>query len=247
MFVGGLGRESQRFSRRSAGNATIMLFLAVVALIMPAVFDLTVFGSLAEHPPALFRLGFWTSVLLVIAYIGGLIYTFTMQRDPFRTEPPESGILGARSAVVLLAIATVVITVQAELLVAGLDPVFATFGISELFSGVIIVALVGGAAESYSAVRAARHDRMTLATEIAIGSSAQIALFIAPVLVFTSFGLGNPMTLLFHPLEIVGIALSVVATAIVALDGESNWVEGLQLLAVYVVLAVAFYLMPVRP
>ncbi len=249
MFLGGLGRESQRFNRRSAGNATIMLFLAVVALVMPAVFDLTVFGSLKARPPALFRLGLWTSVLLVLAYAGGLVYTFTMRRDLFRPphDQAQEPMLTVRQSVALLAAATVVTTVQAELLVANLDPVFAGFGITELFSGVIIVALVGGAAESYSAVRAAMHDRMTLATEIAIGSSAQIALFVAPVLVFTSFALGEPMTLLFHPLEIAGIALSVVAIAIVSLDGESNWVEGLQLLAVYVVLAIAFYLMPPQP
>ncbi len=246
MFLGGLGRESQHFNRRSAGNATIMLFLAVVALIMPAVFDLTVFGSLHARPPVLFKLGLWTSVLLVIAYGGGLVYTFTMQRDLFRPphETAERPMLTVRQSIALLAAATVLTAVQAELLVGNLEPVFSAFGITELFSGVIIVALVGGAAESYSAVRAAMHDRMTLATEIAIGSSAQIALFVGPVLVFASFALGQPMTLLFHPLEIAGIALSVLAIAIVSLDGESNWVEGLQLLAVYVVLAIAFYLMP---
>jgi Ca2+:H+ antiporter len=244
MFVGGLRRETQHFNRRSAGNATIMLFLAVVALIMPAVFDLTVFGSLQARPAALFKLGLWTSVLLVVAYAGGLVYTFTMQRDLFHSEAPETGAFSKREAVALLGVASAGIAVQAELLVAGLDPMFAAFDVTELFSGVIVVALVGGAAESYSAVRAAYHDRMTLATEIAIGSSAQIALFVAPVLVFASFVLGDPMTLLFEPLEIAGIALSVVATAIVALDGESNWVEGLQLLAVYVVLGIAFFLVP---
>ncbi len=202
------------------------------------------FGSLEARPPALYKLGLWTSVLLVVAYAGGLVYTFTMQRDLFHTQAPEVHVLSARSAVGLLAISTVAVTVQAEFLVAGLDPVFTTFRMTELFSGVIIVALVGGAAESYSAIRAAVHDRMTLATEIAIGSSAQIALFVAPILVFVSFALGHPMTLLFHPLEIAAIACSVVATAIVALDGESNWVEGLQLVAVYVVLGIAFYMMP---
>jgi Ca2+:H+ antiporter len=115
---------------------------------------------------------------------------------------------------------------------------------SELFTGVIIIALVGNAAEHYSAVTAARRDEMTLAVEIAVGSSAQIALFVAPVLVLASFAMGHPMTLLFHPFEIVAIGLSVAATAIVALDGESNWVEGLQLLAVYLIVALAFYLVP---
>ncbi len=245
MFLGGLGRDTQHFNRRSAGNATIMLFLAVVALVLPAVFDLTVFGTLGAHPPVLYRLGLWTSVLLVVAYGGSLIYTFTRKRDLFRSQDREDvAPLGVGKALLLLSLVTAGTTLQAELLVAGLDPVFAQFGITELFSGVIVVALVGGAAESYAAIRAALSDRMTLATEIAIGSSAQIALLVAPALVFVSFAFGHPMTLLVHPLEIAGIALSVVATAIVALDGESNWVEGLQLLAVYIVLAIAFYLMP---
>jgi Ca2+:H+ antiporter len=245
MFLGGLGRDAQHFNRRSASNATIMLFLALVALVMPAVFDLTVFGSLGARPPALYRLGLWTSVLLLVAYGGSLVYTFTRQRDPFRSQDREDvARLTVGEALILLALVTAVTTVQAALLVAGLDPVFVSFGITELFSGVVIVALVGGAAESYAAVRAALEDRMTLAAEIAIGSSAQIALLVAPVLVIVSFAFGDPMTLLFHPLEIVGIALSVVATAIVALDGESNRVEGLQLLAVYLVLGMAFYLMP---
>ncbi len=245
MFVGGLGRESQRFNRRTAGNATIMLFLAVVALVMPAVFDLTVFGRLEERSPVLYSLGLSTSILLIVAYAGGLVYTFTRKRDLFRSQSPEDTTgLSIPQAVAVLAAATAVTTLQAELLVSGLDPVFNRLGITELFSGVIIVSLVGGAAESYAAVRAAWHNRMTLATEIAIGSSAQIALLIGPVLVLVSFLVGHPMTLLFHPLEIAGIGLSVVATAIVALDGESNWVEGLQLLAVYAVLGIAFYLLP---
>ncbi len=245
MFLGGLGRQSQQFDRLRAGNATIMLFLGVVALVMPAVFDLTVFGTLDERPPVLFRLGLWTSVLLVLAYCGSLIYTFTMKRDLLRSEHPLEGpMLGIREAITLLAIATVAMTIQAELLVDGLGPVFKEFGITELFSGVIIVAAVGTAAEYYSAVRAAMRDRMTLATEIAIGSAAQIALLVGPVLVIVSFAVGDPMTLLFHPLEIAAISLSVVATAIVALDGESNWVEGVQLLALYAVLGIVFYLVP---
>jgi Ca2+:H+ antiporter len=113
-----------------------------------------------------------------------------------------------------------------------------------LFVGVIVVAIIGNAAEHYSAVAAARRDQMTLAVEIAVGSSAQIALFVGPAVVLYSFLIGHPMTLLFNPLEITAIALSVLATALVVSDGESNWVEGVQLVAVYVILALAFYLVP---
>ncbi len=243
-LVGGFGRVSQRFSRTAASNATIMLFLGVVSLTMPAVFDLTMFGSLEARPPVIYRLSFWTSFLLIVAYIGSLVYSFTTGRSLIAPSPGKAG--ASRPSYVppiaLLAGATALTAVQAEVLVGGLGAVLASTGISELFTGVIVIALVGNAAEHYSAIAAARRDEMTLAVEIAIGSSAQIALFVAPVLVLVSFAMGRPMSLLFHPFEIVAIGLSVAATAIVALDGESNWVEGLQLLAVYLILCIAFFL-----
>ncbi|MBP1636566.1 MAG: CaCA family calcium/proton antiporter [Acidobacteria bacterium] len=245
MFVGGLRHGHQRFNRRSAGNATAMLFLAVVALVMPAIFDLTVSGSVVLRSPEIVAFSLWTSALLVVAYAGGLIYTFRARRDPFRPEEEDAKpALGVTAAVAALAAATLVTTVQAELLVSALEPMLQRFGLTELFTGVIVVALVGNAAEHYSAVHAGAANRMSLATHIAIGSSAQIALLVAPALVLVSLLFGEPMTLLFHPLEIAGIGLSVLAVAIVSLDGESNWVEGLQLLAVYLVLAAAFYLVP---
>jgi Ca2+:H+ antiporter len=245
-FVGGLGRVSQHFNRTAAGNATIMLFLGVVALTMPAVFDLTMFGRLGPLPPAIHRLSFWSSLLLIAAYVGSLVYSFTTGRSLI--GPHQARHASSRGALLpavgLLAVATALTGLQAEVLVGGVAAVLSGFGMSELFVGVIIVALVGNAAEHYSAITAARRDEMTLAVEIAIGSSAQIALLVAPLLVLASLALGHPMTLLFHPFEIVAIGLSVAATAIVSLDGESNWVEGLQLLAVYLILALAFYLIP---
>ena len=145
----------------------------------------------------------------------------------------------------VLAAGTVLTTVQAEILVGAMEPALARFGFTELFVGVIVIALIGNAAEHYSAVTAARRDEMTLAVEIAVGSSAQIALLVAPALVLYSFAIGHPMSLLFNGFEITAIALSVLATSIVVMDGESNWVEGLQLLSVYLILALAFYFVPV--
>jgi len=146
----------------------------------------------------------------------------------------------------VLATGTVLTTIQAELLVRALEPALSKFGFTELFVGVIVVALIGNAAEHYSAVTAAQRDEMTLAVEIAVGSSAQIALLVAPAIVLYSFVIGHPMTLLFNAFEITAIALSVLATSIVVVDGESNWVEGMQLLAVYLILALAFYFVPAR-
>ena len=244
-FVGGLGRRVQKFHRMGATNTAAMLFLAVVALVMPAVFDLALYGTLEAHPAAIDRLSFWSALVLIGAYAGSLMYAFLAQRDLFRQECEHpQHLLPAGAAVGLLAIGTVLTAVQAEILVHAMEPALARFGFTELFVGVIVIALIGNAAEHYSAVIAARRDEMTLAVEIAVGSSAQIALLVAPALVLYSFAIGQPMTLLFNAFEIAAIALSVLATVIVVVDGESNWVEGLQLLAVYLILGLAFYFVP---
>jgi Ca2+:H+ antiporter len=246
-FAGGLGRREQRFNRTAASNTAVMLFLAVVALIMPAVFDLSLYGSLTPRPPAIGRLSVCTALVLIAAYAGNLIYAFTAQRDLLRSgdEPHHGGgQLTSAAAMGLLAAGTVLTAVQSEILVGSMEPALTRFGFTELFVGVILVAIVGNAAEHYSAVTAALRDEMTLAIEIAVGSSAQIALLVAPVIVLYSYAIGRPMSLLFTALEITAIALSVLATVIVVIDGESNWVEGLQLMAVYVILALAFYFVP---
>ncbi|MEQ1868659.1 MAG: calcium/proton exchanger [Vicinamibacterales bacterium] len=247
-FVGGLGRKSQKFDRTGANNASTMLFLAVVALVMPAVFDLALYGSLDAHPEAIDDLSLLTSFVLIIAYIGSLIYSFMSQRDLFRTGAEHTADDGHRlsvaQSVALLAIGTILTTIQAELLVGAMQPALAQFGFTEMFVGVIVVAIIGNAAEHYSAIIAGRKDQMTLAVEIAVGSSAQIALFVAPAVVLYSYVLGHPMTLLFNAFEISAIALSVFATSMVVADGESNWVEGLQLMSIYVILGMAFYFVP---
>src|SRR5436190_11136376 len=239
-FVGGLGRRSQKFHRAAANNTGAMLFLAVVALVMPAVYDLALYGSLAARPLELDRLSFWSALVLIAAYAGSLIYAFTAQRDLFRSShegDDDSPQLTRLAAMSILAVGTILTTIQAEVLVGAMEPALARFGFTELFVGVIVIALIGNAAEHVSAVTAAQRDEMTLAVEIAVGSSAQIALLVAPALVLYSFAIGRPMTLLFNAFEITAIALSVLATSIVVTDGESNWVEGLQLLSVYLILA----------
>jgi len=246
-FVGGLGRRTQKFHRTSATNTSAMLFLGVVALVMPAVFDLSLFGNLDARPPAIDRLSFWSALILIAAYGGSLIYAFTAQRDLFRPDSEHghrTPAFSTTAAVAVLATGTVLTTVQAEILVRAMEPALVRFGFTELFVGVIVIALIGNAAEHYSAVTAAARDEMSLAVEISVGSSAQIALLVAPALVLYSFAIGRPMSLLFNAFEIAAIALSVLSTQIVVSDGESNWVEGLQLLSVYLILALAFYFVP---
>jgi Ca2+:H+ antiporter len=246
-FVGGLGRPFQKFHRTSATNTTAMLFLAVVALVMPAVVDLTVYGTLAAKPPAIDRLSLCSAFVLIVAYGGSLIYAFTAQRDLFRMSHQgdrDKQVVAPVTALGLLAAGTVLTTIEAEILVGALQPALTQFGFTELFVGVVVIAIIGNAAEHYSAIAAARRNEMTLAVEISIGSSAQIALLVAPAIVLYSWAIGHPMSLIFNPIEITAIALSVLATGLVVVDGESNWVEGLQLMAVYVILALAFYFVP---
>jgi Ca2+:H+ antiporter len=244
-FIGGMGRRGQKFNRTVAMNTVSMLFLAAVALVMPAVFELTLYGTLGLQTAAINRLSLGSAVVLIVAYTGSLIYAFRAHTDLFRSgDRRHKPSLTMAQAIGALALGTVLTTVQAELLVGALRPALGQLGLTELFVGVIVIAIIGNAAEHYSAVVAARRDEMTLAVEISIGSSAQIALLVGPAVVLYSFLIGHPMTLLFNPFEIAAIGLSVVATSLVVVDGESNWVEGLQLMSVYLILALAFYFVP---
>lgn len=243
-FAGGIRHGTQKFNRNAASSATVMLALAIGAMLMPATVDLFAYGSLDATPQVLNRLSFWTSFVLLAVYGAGLYFAFRTNRDPLRAAGPHPSHMSRPVALTLLGIGTLLTTVEAEILIRGLEPALQQFGMSELFAGVIVVALVGNAAEHYSAVVAAMRNQMTLAVEISIGSSAQIALMVAPLLVIIGPLLGQPMSLVFNPFEMVAILLSVGTVALVAHDGESNWLEGLQLLGLYAILAAAFYVIP---
>jgi Ca2+:H+ antiporter len=243
-LAGGLKHGTQRFNRTAASSAIVMLALAVAALVMPAIVDLFAFGSLNAQPEVIYRLSTWTSYILLFVYGAGLVFAFRTNKDPLRAGGHHAPKLSRAAAITLLAIGTLLTTVEAEILVRGLEPAMERFGMTELFAGVIVVALVGNAAEHYSAIAAAMKNDMTLALEISVGSSAQIALMVAPLLVLIAPMLGQPMSLVLNAFEITAIGLSVATVALVGLDGESNWLEGLQLLGLYVILAVAFYMIP---
>ncbi|HEU4936493.1 MAG TPA: calcium/proton exchanger [Vicinamibacterales bacterium] len=247
-LVGGIKNGRQKFNKLSAGSATVMLYLATVALVMPALLALISFGSLEAHPAVIDKLSFWSSIVLLGVYAAGLVFAFRSQSDPLRADPghTQGAILGVAPAMTLLVAATAFTAIEAEVLIEALEPALGGLGMSELFAGVIVVALVGNAAEHYSAVTAASDNEMTLAFEISVGSSAQIALMVAPALVLLSFALGSPMSLVFNAFEISAIGLSVIGVTLVASDGESNWLEGLQLLGLYGIFAIAFYLIPTK-
>lgn len=245
VLVGGMGREKQTFNRTAIGANVSMLFLAVVALVMPAIFDLAVFGELQETGIVIERLSFWTAAVLLVSYGASLVFTFRTHKNVFRGgshhHVPE---LGRSTAVVILMGATALIAVASEILVGQLEYVTQSMGWTELFVGLVIVATVGNAAEHSTAVLVARKDQMDLALNIAVGSSTQIALFVAPLLVLTSHFMSTPMSLVFHPLEIAAVIFSVGVVTLVSQDGETNWFEGLQLLSVYVILGVFFFFLP---
>jgi Ca2+:H+ antiporter len=251
MLAGGIGRDKQRFSRTSASIQTTMLMLAGAALVMPAIFELVEgkglpepgsesvnYGGTVEH------LSLAVAIVLIVTYVIGLFFSLKTHRDLFNPEYEEEDTWGwsTRTSVLALAIAGVLVGVMSEVLVGSITETSHSIGLSEFFIGVIVVAIVGNAAEHWVAVLVAMKDKMDLAVNIAVGSSAQIALFVAPVLVLASFFIGpHPLALVFNGFELGAILLAILVGNHVTADGESTWFEGVQLLAVYFVFGLAFY------
>lgn len=244
-FVGGLGKQRLRFNPFASGSNISMLFLAVVALVMPAIFQLSIFGSLRLTGARIERLSVWAAVVLLICYLGSLLFVFRTHSSLFRTAATKPPTISKESAFTCLIVATGLAALSTDVLVNQVQAATHALGWTDLFVGIVIVATVGNATEHSTAVLMARHGQMDLAFNVAVGSSTQIALFEAPLLVVISQAMPARMSLVFHPLEIVAIILSVGAVAVVAIDGETHWFEGLQLLGVYLILVVFFYYMPV--
>jgi Ca2+:H+ antiporter len=250
MFVGGLGREKQKFSATAVSAQTSMLLLAATAMLMPAIYALVEgkglpipgaervdYGSTVEH------LSLAVALVLIATYLIGLVFSLKTHRDIFNPPYEDEDTLGwsTRTSVLLLAGAGVAVGVMSEILVSSISEASHSIGLSEFFIGAIVVAIVGNAAEHWVAVLVARKDKMDLSVNIAIGSSAQVALFVAPVLVVTSFFIGpGPLPLVFNGFELGGVLLAILIANYVTQEGESNWFEGVQLLAVYLILAIAF-------
>ena len=247
-LAGGLRHPFQRFNRTAAGMGTTMLLLSAIGLGVPAVFH----HLASRYTERELTLDTEIAVVLFLTYGAGLVFTLKTHRQLFgRAHDEESADDGAESlpsvrrSVITLLAATAAVAVVGELLVDAVSEAATTLGMSQLFVGVIIVALVGNAAEHYTAVTMAARDRMDAAIGISVGSSTQIALFVAPVLVFLSYAIApEPMNLRFTTFELVAIGLAVLSIAFIAHDGETNWMEGVMLLAVYAILALGFYFLP---
>jgi Ca2+:H+ antiporter len=239
LFVGGLRNKEQTFSAPAASVHTSSLALAVAGLVMPAVFALTT-GKHDEVQREIVS-GVVAGVLMAL-YVCVLVFMLVTHEHLFRTgEPDEVPTWSVRRAVFTLLVVTAVVALESEILVGALEPALEDLGLSRLFVGLILVPIVGNAAEHSTAVLFAMRNKVDVTLEIAIGSSLQIALFVGPALVFISLIVGHPMDFVFSPFEVASVAVSVLLVALISRDGRSNWLEGLQLMATYVIIAMSFF------
>jgi Ca2+:H+ antiporter len=250
MFFGGLRHSKQEFDRTVANVQTTMLLLAAAAVVMPAIFQLVQggglpspdaervsFGSTIEH------LSIAIAIVMIVTYVLGLWFSLKTHRSLFNPDYEDDATLGwsVRTSVGMLALAGVAVAGMSEVLVHSISAASHSIGLSEFFIGAIVVAIVGNAAEHWVAVVVARKNKMDLSINIAIGSSAQIGLFVAPLLVLASFLIGpGPMPFVFNGLEVGAMVFAALIANYVAGEGESTWFEGVQLLAIYVLLALVF-------
>lgn len=240
-LLGGLKFKAQRFNPHVAAMNATMLFLAVIALVIPDIFALG--GKLTPAGENLLSLG--EAIVLVSVYLLSLLFSFGTHKELFHTAHNhiEKAEWTLGKALGILVAATVAVGLMSEFLVGSVEHVVEQVGLSEAFIGVILIPLIGNAAEHSSAVIMALKNRMDLALEIAVGSSTQVALLVAPVLIFVSYLFGKPMNMVFNLYELAAVAVAVLITNLIANDGETNWLEGAMLVATYGILGLAFYVL----
>jgi Ca2+:H+ antiporter len=246
-LAGGIRHKEQEFNVTGAQAQSTLLTLAAIGLIMPAAFH-----YLAGHSAVSLEndISLEISIILLLAYSAHLLFTLYTHKQLFAGAERDATDAahqpwGLKRSLLTLAGATALIAWISEILVGSVEQAAIAFGMSRIFIGVIVVAVIGNAAEHSTAITTALNNRMELSMGIALGSSLQIALFVAPLLVMLSYFFGpRPMDLVFTPAEVLAVFLAVLITGQVASDGKSNWLEGVQLLAVYLMLAVVFYFLP---
>ena len=242
----GLDARNRLFNRTAASAAASQLTLGVAALVIPAAFIFTSEPGQAT-PQLAEQLSLGVAFVLLASYIAQMIFFLRTHKHLYSSEEEEvmhGSTWSIRHAVLVLLGTTLVVAFMSDLLVEGVQYLTEQLGLTELFVGVILVALIGNAAEHLTAVVVAMKNKMDLAVNIAMGSALQIALFVAPVLVFAGFLTNHPLDLVFNLFEVVAVAVMLIIAIVITQDGESNWFEGLQLMATYVILAVAFFFHP---
>jgi len=255
VIAGSWKREKQTFNRASAGRLSSLLILSVVALLLPALFHLTERAAVGPGPTNHLdeRLSLGVSVVLILVYAANLVYTLVTHRDAFATPEEDDASAAERKSsahatwpvwrsLAVLVGGTAFVAWEAEIVSGALTATASTLGVTTFFLGVIVLAVIGNASEYLAAVYYARANQMSMAMSITVGSSIQVALLVAPLLVILSYVLGKPMTLVFtSPLELIAIASVAFSVNSVAQDGETTWFEGVLLLAVYALFVLAFY------
>jgi Ca2+:H+ antiporter len=244
VLLGGVKFGTQTFDRQQAGVNSTMLILAIIALIIPSLFGQSI--DLVSHDSVEY-LSLSTAGVMILVYALSILFSFKMtstKDELVEAHEHHQAEWGLRTAVIVLIVSTIAIAYLSEVLVGAVEPVVHQLGITEFFLGIIIIPLVGNVAEHVVAIQVAMKNKMELSLAISLGSSLQIALFVAPLLVFISLFMGNPLTLIFNNFELIALFAASLIASLIALDGESNWLEGVQLLGVYVIIALAFFFLP---
>jgi len=247
MLVGGWKRDSQKFNRLSSEASAGQMVVAVAALLLPALFFRA--GGGESHPELMHEVSVGTAIVLLITYACGLVFTLRTHRHLMGdaghgADAADQGGWSRNRAIGTLVAVSVVMAIVAEILVDTVGEVGHQWGLNEVFLGVVVLAMIGNAAENSAAVRFAHRNQMDLSINIVTQASVQIALFVTPLLVLLSYPLGHPLDLQFSVFEILSVVLAVGIVAYLILNGESNWFEGVQLLALYTMIAVAIYFLP---
>ncbi len=250
MLMGGWKRESQKFNMLSAESQGGQLILAVGGLLVPALFFRS--AQQAHHPELIHQVSVGTSVILLLSYAMGLWFSFKTHKHRLNesaigdthAEIEQLELWSPKKATLVLLMSSALMGVIAEGLVHAVDRAGKAWGLNEVFLGFVVLAIVGNAAEHSTAIVLAMRSQMDTALNISMQSSVQIALFVTPALVFVSYGLGHPLDLIFSPFELLAVGLGVAVFAYLVINGESNWYEGVQLLAVYAIIAVALFFLP---
>ena len=244
LIVGGLKHGTQQFSRKDAGLNATLLILAAMVLVVPSLFSIAIEPARANID----NISIITAGVIIVLYVLSLVFGLTAKHaEPVTRHAAHVPEMSMRAAIILLVVSTLFIAGMSEILVSAVDPMVKQIGISELFVGVILVPIIGNVAEHVVAIEVAAKNKMDLSMGIAVGSSLQVALFVAPLLVFISLFFGRTLDLEFTSFELIALLASCFIAAHVSVDGETNWLEGVMLVGLYIIIAVAFFFVPFVP
>ncbi len=244
ILAGGLKYKIQSFNQDLAGMHAAMLAMAVISLLVPALFVRSAGLSESPHDARVANLSLGVASVLLLLYISSLLFSLHTHESLFRseeTDEAEPAYWTQGKAMLVLLACTVVVAFESEFLVRSIEPVVKQWHVSTLFIGVIVIPIIGNAAEHSTAVLMALRNKMDISFNIAVSSGTQIAMFVAPLVIFVGLLIGHPATILFSNQELIAVTASVTIGALIALDGKCHWLEGAQLLAAYVIVALAFY------